>query len=84
MIFLNQRILHIEFNLKTSKMKNPTVQKTVKIATIAGSAALVVGAGMQLLTVKSVREALMPAIAILVGVAAFNYAMKEKIEVSND
>ncbi len=65
-------------------MKNPTVQKTVKIATIAGSAALVVGAGMQLFTVKSVREGLMPVIAILVGVAAFNYAMKEKIEVSKD
>jgi hypothetical protein len=64
-------------------MKNPTVQKTVKIATIAGSAALVVGAGMQLFTVKSVREGLMPVIAVLVGVAAFNYAMKEKIEVSN-
>lgn len=64
-------------------MKNPTVQKTVKIATIAGSAALVVGAGMQLLSVKNLREGIMPAIAILVGVAAFNYAMKEKITVSS-
>jgi hypothetical protein len=63
-------------------MKNPTIQKTVKIATIAGSAALVVGAGMQMLSVKNVREGIMPAIAILVGVAAFNYAMKEKITVS--
>ena len=60
-------------------MKNPTVQKTVKIATIAGSAALVVGAGMQLLSVKNVREGIMPVIAILVGVAAFNYAMKDRV-----
>ncbi len=63
-------------------MKNPTVQKTVKIATIAGSAALVVGAGMQLFSVKNLREGIMPAIAILVGVAAFNYAMKDKITVT--
>jgi hypothetical protein len=60
-------------------MKNPTIQKTIRIATIAGSSALVIGAGMQLLTVKSVKEGLMPVVAILVGVAAFNYALKEKI-----
>jgi len=62
-------------------MKYPTVQKTIKIATIAGSAALIVGAGMQLISVKSFREGIMPAVAILVGVAAFNYAMKDKVEV---
>jgi hypothetical protein len=65
-------------------MKNPTVQKTIRIATIAGSAALVVGAGMQLLSVKNVREGIMPVVAILVGVAAFNYAMKDKVEVTKN
>jgi hypothetical protein len=34
---------------------------------------------MQLLSVKNVREGIMPVIAILVGVAAFNYAMKDKV-----
>jgi hypothetical protein len=63
-------------------MKNPTIQKTIKIATIAGSALLIVGAATAITTAKNVREALMPTLAILVGVAAFNYAMKEKIEVS--
>lgn len=63
-------------------MKNQAVKKTVKIATIAGSALLVLGAATALTTAKNVREALMPTLAILVGVAAFNYAMKEKIEVS--
>jgi hypothetical protein len=63
-------------------MKNPTIQKTIKIATIAGSALLIVGAATAISTAKNVREALMPTLAILVGVAAFNYAMKEKIEVS--
>ena len=61
-------------------MKNPTVKKTIKVVTIAGSAVLVVGAAMTLINAKSVKEAAMPLVAILVGVAAFNYAMKEKVE----
>jgi hypothetical protein len=64
-------------------MKNPTMKKTVKVVTIAGSAVLVVGAGMALISAKSVREAVMPLVSILVGVAAFNYAMNEKVEVAN-
>lgn len=59
-------------------MKNPTVRKTIRIATIAGSAALVVGAGMSILTAKNIKEGIMPAVAILVGIAAFNYAMADK------
>ena len=59
-------------------MKNPTVKKTIRIATIAGSAALVVGAGMSILAAKNVKEGLLPAVAILVGIAAFNYAMNDK------
>ncbi len=61
-------------------MKNPTVQKTMKVVTIAGSAVLVVGAAMNLMSAKNVRDAAMPIVAILVGVAAFNYAMKDKVE----
>jgi VIT1/CCC1 family predicted Fe2+/Mn2+ transporter len=62
-------------------MKNPTVKKTIKVVTIAGSAVLVVGAGMTLISAKSVKEAVMPMVAILVGLAAFNYAMNDKVEV---
>lgn len=61
-------------------MKNPTVQKTVKVVTIAGSAVLVVGAAMSIMSAKNAKEAVMPIVAILVGVAAFNYAMKDKVE----
>ncbi len=61
-------------------MKNPTVKRTVKVVTIAGSAVLVVGAAMNLLSAKSLKDAAMPVVAILVGVAAFNYAMKDKVE----
>lgn len=59
-------------------MANPTVKKTIRIATIAGSAALVVGAGMSLMSVKNVKEGIMPVVAILVGIAAFNYAMNDR------
>jgi hypothetical protein len=61
-------------------MKNPTVQKTVKVVTIAGSAVLVVGAAMSIMSAKNAKDAVMPIVAILVGVAAFNYAMKDKVE----
>jgi hypothetical protein len=59
-------------------MANPTVKKTIRIATIAGSAALVVGAGMSILSAKNLKEGIMPGVAILVGIAAFNYAMNDK------
>jgi len=59
-------------------MANPTVKKTIRIATIAGSAALVVGAGMSILAAKNIKEGILPAVAILVGVSAFNYAMNDK------
>jgi hypothetical protein len=63
-------------------MKNPTVQKTMKVATIAGASIIVVRSAMQLMGVKSVKEAIMPVVTILVGVAAFNYAMQSKPEVT--
>jgi len=49
-------------------MKNPTVKRTVRVVTIAGSAVLVVGAAMNLLSAKSLKDAAMPVVAILVGV----------------
>ena len=59
-------------------MKNPTVQKTIKIVTIAGAAVLVVNSAIKLLGVKSPKEALMPIVSIIVGAAAFNYALQTK------
>lgn len=63
-------------------MKNPTVQKSIKVATIAGASIIVVRSAMQLMGVKSVKEAIMPVVTILVGVAAFNYAMQSKPEMT--
>lgn len=57
-------------------MNNPTVKKAIKIATIAGSSVLVINAAMSLMKVSSPKEAIMPLVTILVGVAAFNYAMR--------
>lgn len=55
---------------------NPTVQKAIKIATVAGASVLVINAATSLVKVSSPKEAIMPIVTILVGVAAFNYAMK--------
>ena len=55
---------------------NPTVQKVVKVATIAGASVLVLNAVTGLMKVSSAREAIMPVVTILVGVAAFNYALR--------
>jgi hypothetical protein len=57
---------------------NPTVQKGIKVATIAGASILVVKSALALTGVKSPKEAIMPIISILVGVAAFNYALQTK------
>jgi hypothetical protein len=57
---------------------NPTIQKTIKVATIAGASVLAVNAVMSLTKVASVKEAIMPLVTILVGVAAFNYALQSK------
>jgi hypothetical protein len=65
-------------------MKNLTIKKGVKVVTVAGSAVLVVGAAINLFSAKSIKEAAMPLVAILVGVAAFNYAINDKIEVKKD
>jgi hypothetical protein len=57
---------------------NPTIQKAMKVATIAGASILVVNAVMGLTQTTSVKGALMPIVTILVGVAAFNYAFQSK------
>jgi hypothetical protein len=58
---------------------NPNVQKAVKVVTIAGAAVLVLNSAMGLMKVTSPRGAIMPIVSILVGVAAFNYAMKSTV-----
>ena len=58
-------------------MKNPNVQQAIKIATVAGSAILVVNSAMKLTSIKDVKGALMPAVSILVGMSAFKYAMAQ-------
>jgi len=60
-------------------MKNQNVQQAIKVVTIAGSAVLVLNSAMQLFkagTSLNLRGAVMPTVSILVGIAAFNYAMK--------
>ena len=63
------------------KTTNPNVNKAIRIATIAGSSVLVINAVMGLTKVTSVRGAIMPIVTVLVGAAAFNYAMQSKPEV---
>jgi hypothetical protein len=57
-------------------MNNPNVKQAIKIATVAGSSVLVINSAMSLLKISSPKEAIMPLVTILVGVAAFNYALK--------
>lgn len=62
-------------------MKNETLKTGVKVATIAGSAILVVNSAMALVkagTSMNLKGAVMPTVSILVGIAAFNYAMQDK------
>ena len=58
-------------------MKNANVQKAMKVVTIGGSAILVLNAAMALVNAKplSLKSAAMPLVTILVGIAAFNYAI---------
>ena len=55
---------------------NPTVTKVMKVVTIAGASVLVLNSAMSLMKVNSPKEAIMPLVSILVGVAAFNYALR--------
>jgi len=56
---------------------NVNVQKAINYATIGGAAILIVGAAKQLVSTPfTAKGSVMPIISVLVGVAAFNYAMK--------
>ena len=59
---------------------NPTIQKTVKVVTIAGASILAIRSAMSLMSVKSPKEAVMPIVSILVAVSAFNYALQSKVD----
>lgn len=56
---------------------NSKVNKAIQVATIAGASVLVVNSAVSLSKVKSVKEAIMPCVSILVGIAAFNYALNQ-------
>jgi hypothetical protein len=62
------------------KTTNPNVNRAIRIATIAGSSVLVINAVMGLTKVTSIRGAIMPIVTVLVGAAAFNYAMQSRPE----
>jgi hypothetical protein len=62
-------------------MKNANLQKAMKVVTIGGSAILVLNAAMQLTKATGFKSAAMPLVTILVGVAAFNYAMGTSVVV---
>ena len=62
-------------------MKNANVQKAMKVVTIAGSAVLVLNAAMALTKATGIKSAAMPLVTILVGIAAFNYAMGTSVVV---
>ncbi len=62
-------------------MKNENVKKAMKFATIGGASVLIVGSAMSLTKVTSLKGAIMPLVSILVGVAAFNYAMSSSPKV---
>jgi Mg2+ and Co2+ transporter CorA len=67
-------------------MKNQNVQQVMKVVTIAGSAVLVLNSAMGLFkagTSMNLRGAIMPSVSILVGLAAFNYAMKSTPTIKN-
>ena len=61
---------------------NPTIQKAVKVVTIAGASLLAIRSTMSLMSVKSPKEAAMPIVSILVAISAFNYALQSKTDVT--
>ena len=67
-------------------MKNQNVQQVMRVVTIAGSAVLVLNSAMGLLkagTSLNLKGAVMPTVSILVGISAFNYAMKSTPKLKN-
>jgi hypothetical protein len=61
---------------------NNNVKQAIRVVTIAGSAVLVLNSAMSLIKAGSsmdLKGAIMPAVSILVGVSAFNYALQDKV-----
>lgn len=54
-----------------------TTKKVIGAVTIAGAGILLVNSAIQIAGVKSIKQAVMPSLGILVGLAAFNYAMQD-------
>lgn len=50
---------------------NETTRKIVKYATVGGASILIINSAIQLTSVKSAKDAVMPIINILVGISAF-------------
>lgn len=54
-----------------------TTKKVIGAVTVVGAGLLLVNSAMQIASVKSFKQALFPALGMLVGFAAFNYAMQD-------
>lgn len=63
-------------------MKNITFDNAIMVATVFGSSILIVNSAMGLMKVASPKGAIMPVISILVGFAAFKYAIAKQTVVS--
>lgn len=54
-----------------------TTKKVIGAVTVVGAGILLVNSAIQIASAKSVKLALFPMVGILVGFAAFNYAMQD-------
>jgi hypothetical protein len=54
-----------------------TTKKVIGAVTVVGAGLLLVNSAMQIAAAKSMKQALFPALGMLVGFAAFNYAMQD-------
>jgi len=54
-----------------------TTKKVVGAVTVLGAGLLLVNSAIQIASAKSIKQALFPVVGILVGFAAFNYAMQD-------
>ena len=54
-----------------------TTKKVVGVITVLGAGLLLVNSAIQIASAKSIKQALFPAVGVLVGFAAFNYAMQD-------
>ena len=57
---------------------NANMKTAINIATMAGATVLIVSSVMKIAKSKSVKEAAMPGLGILVGLSAFRYSLTEQ------